>query len=154
MLPQQSLTKYRWQDADFWQSRVKILLMPDMDHLASQLVVWICFYVFLWRLHPISPCQVKCLYHRFGSKTVKNSTSQTNVLCNLGLALWQHLTHVALLTQQMLVTDVRYQEVLARLRLGRCNLDDYVLLSTRILNNNINDTITNGTPVIVLGNKL
>ena len=39
------------------------------------------------------------LYHRFSSKTVKNSTSQTDVLCNLGLALWQHLTHVALLTQ-------------------------------------------------------
>ena len=64
------------------------------------------------------------------------------------------VTHVALLTQQMLVTDVRYQEVLARLRLGRCNLDDNVLLSTRILNNNINDTIMNGTPVNVLGNKL
>ena len=93
------------------------------------------------------------LYHRFSSKTVKNSISQTDVLCNLGLALWQHLTHVALLTQQMLVTDVRYQEVLARLRLGRCNLDD-VLLSTRILNNNINYTIINETPVNVLGNKL
>ena len=127
--------------------------MPDMNHLAYQLVVWICFSLATSPIFPLSRTLlfIIALAARL-PKTAK--TSQSDVLCNLGLALWQQMTHDALLTQQMRVTDARYQELLACLRLGRCNLDDYVLLSTRILNNNINDTIMNGTPVNVLGNKL
>ena len=51
---------------------------------------------------------------------------------------------VVKLTQQMRTEDPRYLELLERLRHGKCNHDDYELLSTRVVGqpsvNSLNDS--------------
>ena len=123
--------------------------------LIYRLVGWICF--FLGDFSQFAPVRDTPLFQRYGASYIKGSTSQSDVLCELGRSLWKQLTHVALLTDQMRVTDAKYLELLGRLRVGKCCLNDYMLLSNRVIgnnNNNISDAISPGTPIIVAGNKL
>ena len=84
---------------------------------------------------------------------MKGSTKQSDVLKQLGSSLWHQLTHVAFLTEQMRVTDRVYQEMLNRLREGEVTLQDYILLSSRVIGNNIEMPGTDD-PIIVSGNEL
>ena len=96
------------------------------------------------------------LYCGYGANSnLKASTSQSDGLRQLGKFLWKQLTRVALLTQQMRVTDVMYQEVLNRLREGECTIDDYLLLSSRVIGNSSNaNVISNNALIVVPGNDL
>ena len=97
------------------------------------------------------------LYSNYSSTytTIKASTSQSDVLREVGRSLWKQLTHVALLTQQMRVTDPAYQDVLNRLREGKSTIDDYILLSSRVIGNSCSiDSTPTMNPIIVPGNDL
>ena len=63
------------------------------------------------------------------------SAKETTVF---GQLLWRSITTVVMLTQQMRQGgpgNVRFVELLSRLRDGRCTQDDYDLLNTRLLSN-------------------
>ena len=90
------------------------------------------------------------LYCRCDAESnLKASTSQSDVLRQLGKFMWKQLTHIALLTQQMRVTDVMYQEVLNRLREGECTIDDYLLLSSSVIGYSSNANVISNNALIV-----
>ena len=94
------------------------------------------------------------LYFNYERSVIKASTSQADVLKELGIYIWSQLTHIALLTEQMRVTDLTYQALLNRLREGMCTYEDYVLLSTRVIGNNAIIQNKNHNPIILPGNEL
>ena len=74
----------------------------------------------------------------------------------LGRALWQQLNSVIILTQQMRITDEKYQQLLDQVSDGKGTQKDYQFLQTRIMTP---DTIIRGTYfedalMIVPGNAL
>lgn len=93
-----------------------------------------------------------CNYEREGA--IKASTSQSDVLKELGICLWGQLTHIALLTEQMRVTDLVYKALLNRLRDGESTFADYVLLSSRVIGNNVTIPNKKHNPIVVPGNEL
>ena len=93
------------------------------------------------------------LYANYDGSEVKCSTKQSDIEKQLGISLWNQLTHIALLTEQMRITDPVYQEVLSRLREGTGTFKDYALLSTRVIGNGV-DVPQSDNPIIVPGNEL
>ena len=68
--------------------------------------------------------------------------------------IWRNLSHVILLDQQMRVTDKAYQELLNRLREGKCTDSDVRMLNSRIVGQTVDITLMSGNPIITPGNEL
>ena len=82
-------------------------------------------------------------------------TSQSDILKQLGMTLWKQLTHLVLLTEQMRVTDKVYRELLNRLREGESTMNDFIVLSSRVVGNSLRmGSISMNDPIVVPGNKL
>ncbi len=73
----------------------------------------------------------------------------------MGRALWQQLTHAVLLTEQNRVIDKQYEEILNRVSMGKCTVNDYEILNTRLIDkiDMTNEKFINA-PFIVPGNEL
>ena len=74
----------------------------------------------------------------------------------MGSNLWNQLTHVVILKQQMRVQDPRYQELLDRVADGESTEEDFALLCTRIISSTQDFRLPKFSlaPMIVPGNKL
>ena len=76
------------------------------------------------------------LHTDFSVATKKNSTKLPNekeIQQRVARSLILQISCVVKLTQQMRTEDLRYLELLDRLRHGKCNYDDYELLLTRVV---------------------
>ena len=71
--------------------------------------------------------------------------------------LWNELTHVVILTEQMRVTDKLYKEMLDRISEGKTTEEDYEVLQSRIICNgkiDLNSSTFKQAPMIVPGNRI
>ena len=95
------------------------------------------------------------LYSDWNDETVTASTDINEINKKLGQHLWRQVNHVVLLDEQMRVTDRPYQELLNRLREGKCTDSDIEMLNKRVIGNSVH-VISNisGNPIIAPGNKL
>jgi hypothetical protein len=87
------------------------------------------------------------LHTDFSLPSKKNSTKLPNekeIQQRVARSLILQINCVVKLTQQMRTEDLRYLELLERLRHGKCNYDDYELLLTRVVGqpavNSLNDS--------------
>ncbi|CAF1446435.1 unnamed protein product [Rotaria magnacalcarata] len=91
------------------------------------------------------------------NKSTKKPTEkeiQQRVACSLIL----QINCVVKLTQQMRTEDIRYLQLLERLRHGQCNYDDYELLMTRVVGQpsvgSLRDSPWNKAPILVFRNEV
>jgi hypothetical protein len=71
-----------------------------------------------------------------------------------GMHLWEQVNHVVLLDEQMRVTDKSYQDMLNRLREGKCTDDDIKMLNTRVKQPDVDITSFSRNQIVVPGNVL
>ena len=100
------------------------------------------------------PIKDSPLYCAWTDRVILSAKSNSEINLELGIHLWRQVNHIVLLDEQMRVTDLRYQELLNRLREGKCNDSDIALLNTRVLENTDDLTSMSGNPIICPGNKL
>ena len=101
------------------------------------------------------------LYHGSDPDTPLISTTskpptQKQIDQAVGRGLWQQLTGVIILTEQMRVTDKVYQELLDRTAIGKGTQQDHEFLHNKVIGEEItlHDTQFIDAPLIVPGNKL
>ena len=66
-------------------------------------------------------------------KKQAKSSSESEIQQRVARSLILQINCVVKLTQQMRTEDLRYLQLLDRLRCGQCNYDDYELLQTRVI---------------------
>ena len=95
------------------------------------------------------------LYSDWDDESVTESISKSEQDKKLGQHLWKQVNRIVLLDEQMRITDRPYQELLNRLREGRCTDSDFEMLNKRVVGQSV-DEITRiaGNPIIAPGNKL
>ena len=89
----------------------------------------------------------------------KKPLSEYEIQCRVGRALILQLNLVVKLTIQMRVDDKEYQEALDRMRLGECNLKDYELFRSLIVDrpggiHSLSDASWNEAPILVYRNEI
>ena len=95
-----------------------------------------------------------------GQTKLFSRTKSTKEAIVFGQLLWRSVTTVVMLTQQMRQAgpeNRHFVEMLARLRDGRCNQEDYELLNTRLLSVALDDTLRpqwENAPMIVYTNAI
>ena len=103
---------------------------------------------------PVLDTPLYKLYNQYDGD-IKVCTSQSDILKQLGMTLWKQLTHIVLLTEQMRVTDKVYQELFNRLRDGKSTMNNFIVLSSRVVGNSLSmGSISMNDPIVVPGNKL
>ena len=94
------------------------------------------------------------LYSGWKNERVFISKSNSDINKQLGINLWKQVNSVVLLDEQMRVTDREYQELLNRLREGKCTDNDARILNTRIVGNSTDIISNSSDPIIAPGNQL
>ena len=95
------------------------------------------------------------LYFGWNDHSVTAPKSKFEIEKSLGQNLWRQVNHVVLLDEQMRVTDRSYQDLLNRLREGKCTDADFEMLNRRVVGNSVEEIAPlAGNPIIVPGNKL
>ena len=101
------------------------------------------------------PIQDTPLYSNWNDRRVTSSTTKSEIQSKLGQHLWKQVNCVILLDEQMRVTDREYQDLLNRLREGKCTNRDVEILNKRVVGHSVNElTHMSGNPIIAPGNKL
>ena len=100
------------------------------------------------------PILDNALYSAWNNETIRSAKSNCQIDKQLGMHLWKQVNQIILLDEQMRVTDKRYQEVLNRLREGKCTDSDIALLNTRVVGHTVDFSSISGNPLITPGNKL
>ena len=101
------------------------------------------------------PIKDSPLYHGWNKETNKTGKmTEYHIRSQIGMNMWKNLSHVILLDQQMRVTDKAYQELLNRLREGKCTDSDVRTLNSRIVGQTVDITLMSGNPIITPGNEL
>ncbi|CAF1541328.1 unnamed protein product, partial [Rotaria sordida] len=84
--------------------------------------------------------------------------SEKEIQQGVSRSLILQMNCVVKLTQQMRTEDLRYLQLLDRLRHGQCNYDDYELLQTRVVGQpsieSIHDSPWNKAPILVFRNEI
>ena len=120
---------------------------PDIPYAGMDMIFFGDFIQF-------PPVGGTSLYNGWLNKDVPASTSNYDIDKQLGLWLWKQVTPIILLDEQMRVRDRPYQDLLNRLREGKCNHSDYLTLSARVLGNNIETDVNSSKHIIAPGNEL
>ena len=95
------------------------------------------------------------LYSDWNNETVRSSRSKSDIQRKLGQHLWKQVNSIVLLDEQMRVTDRAYQDLLNRLREGKCTDSDIEMLNKRVVGQSVDDIVhIEGNPIIAPGNKL
>ena len=95
------------------------------------------------------------LYCDWNDDSVTAPKSKSEIERNLGQNLWKQVNRVVLLDEQMRITDKPYQDLLNRLREGKCTDSDFEMLNKRVVGNSVDDIAPiAGNPIIAPGNKL
>ncbi|CAF3879261.1 unnamed protein product [Rotaria sordida] len=85
-------------------------------------------------------------------------SSEKEIQQRVARSLILQINCVAKLTQQMRTEDLRYLQLLDRLRHGQCNYDDYELLQTRVVGQpsieSLHDSPWNKAPILVFRNEV
>ncbi|CAF1542983.1 unnamed protein product, partial [Adineta ricciae] len=91
-------------------------------------------------------------------KKQEKALSEKEIQQRVARSLVLQMNCVVKLTQQMRTEDVRYLQLLDRLRCGQCNYDDYELLQTRVVGQpsieSLHDSPWNKAPILVFRNEV
>lgn len=90
---------------------------------------------------------------------MKTSTSEYDIQCQVGRSLILQINTVVKLTKQMRVEDRKYLEVLNRMRVDECTMEDYQLLRSLIIGqpggiHSLADASWNNAPILDYRNEI
>ena len=75
------------------------------------------------------------LYSGWKNESIRSTNLQAEVKKQLGINLWRQVNQVVLLDEQMRIKDKAYQDILNRLREGKCTDSDITILNKRVIGN-------------------
>ena len=95
------------------------------------------------------------LYSGWKNGSIRSTNLQAEVKKQLGINLWRQVNQVVLLDEQMRIKDKAYQDLLNRLREGKCTDSDIAMLNKRVIGNfSGNISSISGNRIITPGNEL
>ena len=100
------------------------------------------------------PIKDASLYCGWKNESVRASKQNSEINKQLGINLWKQVNHVVLLDEQMRIKDKAYQELLNRLREGKCTDSDVDMLNKKVVGHTVDISSMSGNPIITPGNKL
>ena len=71
------------------------------------------------------------LYSGWKNESIRSTNLQAEVKKQLGINLWRQVNQVVLLDEQMRIKDKAYQDLLNRLREGKCTDSDVAMLNKK-----------------------
>ncbi len=112
--------------------------------------------LFSGHFHQFPPVKSVAFYYGTDQNTsTRPVNNQRDLDCEFGRSLWGQLTHAVILREQNRIQDEIYAGLLDRLSVGKCTMNDFQLLNSRIMvNNNFCSKKFRDAPVIVPGNNL